>query len=1062
MDTSWMYLKDRTSSQFTKGVELFLDSIFSDVGPGSFKKCPCSRCGGRFYKTRDDMKDDLIVGGFMENYLPWSFMHNFETQRDNDQNEEVITNIKRDDIVGMVQDAMGILNVAESADVDEGMMDDETLKVFKMLKDGQRPLFKGSKRFTSLSFITRLLHIKVLGGWSNKSCTMVLELFLEALEEIGDVVMPKSYYEANKIVSELGFSYETWDACPNDCMLFRGDDKFLDSCSICEASRYKKFNSDKQDDGDDLIPKRKIPAKQERVDDGLMRHPADSPAWKMFDKKYLEFGCESRNVRLGLASDGFNPFRTMTISHSTWPVVLIPYNLPSWLCMKQPSFILYVLIDGPKAHGDKIDAYLQPLIDELKDLWHDGVSTYDASSKKRDPRPRVLLGSELLDQLKDVETVYKKEDVFKKRKREELEKENERVRKVALRSEKRKMKEKMKGKGKMNVKVKQKTTNSNEKEGDEHERQDNWKKKSIFFELVYWDFLPIRHNLDVMHIEKNVCDNVLFTLLGVAGKTKDHLNARLDLKELNIRPSLHPQETNSSRILLPPACFTLGKDEKYRFLKLLKDLKVPDGYASNISRCVHLKELSIWGLKSHDNHIILQQLLPLAVRRLLPKHVVEALIELSNFFRILCSKVNSKYDLQKLQDRISLTLCHLEKIFPPSFFDIMEHLPIHLAEEVLLVGPIQYRWMYPIERYLLTLKMYVRNRARPEGCIAKGALMEECMTFCARYLKDIETKSTRPDQNYSGEDNMGSHFGIETPFFLDHLSMEQAHRYLLASTDAVAPYRERHLQSLQKFAPRERQRLHNKDFPSWFRADKKKVLTTEIIDIAMGLTNMAKRYNGYVVNGFRFRKKSMDNSRVTQNSGVIVIASTISFSSRKDKNLMSGELTYYGKLTYIIEVRYTDETKFVLFKCNWVDNRTGVKVDNFGITLVNFSHLLYKENNPTDEPFILASQAKQVMYVEDPIDPEWEVAIKMTSRDTFDMDKEENSNTIGAARSSTIKNQQQNNLVYVVESDSDEEIEDELEAHISDESEEEFDDTIDYTSDNDGVRNMRDDESDDD
>ncbi|GJS52406.1 putative transposase-associated domain-containing protein [Tanacetum coccineum] len=107
---------------------------------------------------------------------------------------------------------------------------------------------------------------------------------------------------------------------------------------------------------------------KERVDDGLIRHPVDSPAWKMFDKKYPEFGCESRNVRLGLASDRFNPFRTMTISHSTWPVVLIPYNLPPWLCMKQPSFILSILIDGPKAPGDKIDVYLQLLIDELKDL----------------------------------------------------------------------------------------------------------------------------------------------------------------------------------------------------------------------------------------------------------------------------------------------------------------------------------------------------------------------------------------------------------------------------------------------------------------------------------------------------------------------------------------------------------------------------------------------------------------------------------------------------------------------------------------------------------------------
>nr|GFA53771.1 hypothetical protein [Tanacetum cinerariifolium] len=164
---------------------------------------------------------------------------------------------------------------------------------------------------------------------------MVLELFSEALEEIGDFLILKSYYEANKIVSYLGFSYKTWDACPNDCMLFRGDDKFFDNYSIFEAARYKKFNNDKQDNDDNLISKRKIPAKQEWVDDGLIRNPADSPAWKMFDKKYPEFKCENHNVRLGLASDGFNPFRTMTISH---------------------------------APDDKIDAYLKLLIDELKDL----------------------------------------------------------------------------------------------------------------------------------------------------------------------------------------------------------------------------------------------------------------------------------------------------------------------------------------------------------------------------------------------------------------------------------------------------------------------------------------------------------------------------------------------------------------------------------------------------------------------------------------------------------------------------------------------------------------------
>ena len=97
-----------------------------------------------------------------------------------------------------------------------------------------------------------------------------------------------------------------------------------------------------------------------RTKDGLLRHPADSFAWKDFDRQYPDFSCDSHNVRLGLASDGFNPFKTMTISHSTWPVILIPYNLLPWMCMKQPNFITF------------IDVYMQPLVEEFKELWEIG------------------------------------------------------------------------------------------------------------------------------------------------------------------------------------------------------------------------------------------------------------------------------------------------------------------------------------------------------------------------------------------------------------------------------------------------------------------------------------------------------------------------------------------------------------------------------------------------------------------------------------------------------------------------------------------------------------------
>ena len=68
----------------------------------------------------------------------------------------------------------------------------------------------------------------------------------------------------------------------------------------------------------------------------------------------------------------------------------------------------------------------------------------------------------------------------------------------------------------------------------------NQKWRSIFFDLPYWDSLLIRHNLDVMHIEKNICESLLGTLLDLAGKSKDSEMAQLDLQELGIRKDQHP------------------------------------------------------------------------------------------------------------------------------------------------------------------------------------------------------------------------------------------------------------------------------------------------------------------------------------------------------------------------------------------------------------------------------------------------------------------------------------------------------------------------------------------
>jgi len=102
--------------------------------------------------------------------------------------------------------------------------------------------------------------------------------------------------------------------------------------------------------------------------DGLMRHPRDFETRITFDQLHPQFVDDPQNVQLELATDGFNPFGTMNTSHSIWPIVLIPYNLPHWECIKQTSFMLSMIILGKQMARNDIDVYLQPLIKELKEL----------------------------------------------------------------------------------------------------------------------------------------------------------------------------------------------------------------------------------------------------------------------------------------------------------------------------------------------------------------------------------------------------------------------------------------------------------------------------------------------------------------------------------------------------------------------------------------------------------------------------------------------------------------------------------------------------------------------
>ena len=115
------------------------------------------------------------------------------------------------------------------------------------------------------------------------------------------------------------------------------------------------------------------------VEDGEMRHCFDSPTWKHFNAMHPSLAVESHDVILGLCTNGFQQFMQFWSQHSSWPVILTPYNLPLEMCIKEQYMFLTAIVLSPRNLKDKLDVYLQPLISELQALWEIGVETYDIS-----------------------------------------------------------------------------------------------------------------------------------------------------------------------------------------------------------------------------------------------------------------------------------------------------------------------------------------------------------------------------------------------------------------------------------------------------------------------------------------------------------------------------------------------------------------------------------------------------------------------------------------------------------------------------------------------------------
>jgi hypothetical protein len=404
MDRSWVFGKQFTTA-YVKGVEGFMEFVSQRYPEDAHISCPCRNCHNRVMHPQTEVENHIHVYGMTPTYTNW--IHHGEAA------DNAVEGIEQEEEGGHDND-FGV-----PADVDDDVNDDghgvpemlgelyaaaeadgEKPRFAKVLEDAKKALSPGSKH-SKFSFMVRLLYMKSRYRICNTAFTTMMTLISDSYPESG---LPKSYDEARKYLNELGLGYESIHVCKNNCVLFRDtkSSKYakLNACPVCKESRWKDETGKKQVPHKvlrhfPLLPrlKRIFHAKQTSEEtqwhkkvrkpvDNVMSHPADGEAWQDFDKTFRDFAEDLRNLRLALATDGFNPFGNMSSQYSMWPVLLTPLNLPPWECVNPSNCFMALLIPGPKCPGKNFDVFLEPLIEELMELWK-GVSTYDACTRKK-------------------------------------------------------------------------------------------------------------------------------------------------------------------------------------------------------------------------------------------------------------------------------------------------------------------------------------------------------------------------------------------------------------------------------------------------------------------------------------------------------------------------------------------------------------------------------------------------------------------------------------------------------------------------------------------------------
>lgn len=230
-------------------------------------------------------------------------------------------------------------------------------------------------------------------------------------------------------------------------------------------------------------------------------------------------------------------------------------------------------------------------------------------------------------------------------------------------------------------------------------------------------------------------------------------------------------------------------------------------------------------------------------------------------------------------------------------------------------------------------------------------------------VESVGVPKTRHSGRLEGKGGVGSKIIMPT-----REELQVAHLVVLKHMTCLTPYIDEHMDMLKSRYPGKEESWyinnHNKELSRWLR---EKVTTTNVDEtvkkLGQGPDFRVQSYQGYDINGYTFYTKDQDQKSTMQNSGVTMIATTTEF-DRQDHD------TFYGVIQEIWELKYFD---FIVpvFRCKWVNNRTGVQVDKYGFTLVDLT-----TNGYASEPFVLAKHVAQVFFVKDPSKARYHVVLQ--------------------------------------------------------------------------------------